>query len=252
MYIACIDSGLGGITTLNAMRTIMPAENFIYYADIANNPYGQKSSQQIIDIIEHIISQIKSYQLKAIVLACNTATSAAADYLRAKYSLPILGLEPAIKTALAKVNGKILVLATPLTIAEKKFNLLLKQLDVNRQIIPLSCPNLANLIEDNYQNPQINAYLQNICQPNLANCQAIVLGCTHYIFLKPQLKQLWPHLLLIDGNLGLAKNLAKTISPNNRQQGKIIWLNSLQNSTDNQHYVNKCLAYYQIAGQINN
>ncbi len=252
MYIACIDSGLGGITTLHAMRTLMPAENFIYYADIANNPYGQKSPQQIIHIIEHIISQIESYQLKAIVLACNTATSAAADYLRAKYSLPILGLEPAIKPALANVDGQILVLATPLTIAEKKFNVLLKELDTKKQIIPLSCPNLAKLIEEDYNSPKISDYLQNLCQDYLPEIKAVVLGCTHYIFLKPLLKRLWPQKLLIDGNLGLAQNLAKKIRPNGCQKGEIIWLNSLKDYTDNQHYVNKCLDYYYIAATISN
>lgn len=129
--IAVIDSGMGGITVLRKLHRIMPNENYIYFGDSANSPYGTKTTEQIRDLTVQGVEMLMSKGAKSVVIACNTATAAAAAYLREKYpDYPFVGLEPAIKPA--ALSGKwprVLVLATPLTLKEKKFNDLMARLD---------------------------------------------------------------------------------------------------------------------------
>ena len=124
--IAVVDSGVGGISVLRELLRIMPNENYIYYGDSKNAPYGQKSKSEVLEITKNNLKYLKGLGIKALVIACNTATSAAAQTLREENpELPIIGIEPAIKPA-AKLgeNPCVLVMATPLTLQEEKFRLL--------------------------------------------------------------------------------------------------------------------------------
>ena len=148
--IGVFDSGLGGISVLKELREAMPSEKFIYYGDSANAPYGIKTKEEITERCEKIIEFFLKEGVKAIVIACNTATSAAANVLREKYSnLPIIGMEPALKVAAdGKIDNTIVVMATPLTLREEKFNNLMSQYDDDNIVIKMPCPELVNIVEN--------------------------------------------------------------------------------------------------------
>ena len=148
--IGVFDSGLGGISVLRDLKELMPNENFIYYGDSAYAPYGVKTKDEItkrcVEIIEFFIEK----GVKAVVIACNTATSASANYLRKKYKdLPIIGMEPALKVATQGVkNNNIVVMATPLTLKEKKFEKLMNNFMGNNNVIKMPCPKLVEIVEN--------------------------------------------------------------------------------------------------------
>ena len=147
--IGVFDSGLGGISVLKEFVKSMPSENFIYYGDSANAPYGIKTKKEITDRCENIIEFFIKQGVKAVVIACNTATSASANILRKKYSyLPIIGMEPALKVAAdGKTDNTIVVMATPLTLREEKFNNLMSRYDDENTIIKMPCPELVKIVE---------------------------------------------------------------------------------------------------------
>ena len=140
--IGVFDSGLGGVSVLKELVQAMPNEKFLYYGDSANAPYGIKTKEEITERCENIIEFFLSKGVKAIVIACNTATSAAANILREKYSyLPIIGMEPALKVAAdGKVHNTIVVMATPLTLKETKFNNLMARYSDDNTVIKMPCP----------------------------------------------------------------------------------------------------------------
>ena len=148
--IGVFDSGLGGISVLKELVKSMPNENFIYYGDSANAPYGIKTKEEITARCEDIIEFFIKQGVKAIVIACNTATSAAANILRKKYSnLPIIGMEPALKVAAdGKKDNTIVVMATPLTLKEEKFNNLMAKYDDENTVIKMPCPELVKIVEN--------------------------------------------------------------------------------------------------------
>ena len=125
--IAVFDSGVGGLSVLKTLRRVLPSENFIYYGDSANAPYGEKTAEEVKKAAHNVTRTLLSYGAKAIVIACNTATSAAAEFLRSTYpDVPIIGMEPAVKpAALSAPHPTVLVMATPLTLREAKFRSLI-------------------------------------------------------------------------------------------------------------------------------
>ena len=119
--IAVFDSGLGGISVLQELIRLMPEENYLYFGDSANAPYGVRPTEEVLQLTMRHIAFLLSQQAKAIVLACNTATSAAVEALRRRYpQTPIIGMEPALKPAINKLHGRIVVMATEMTLREKK------------------------------------------------------------------------------------------------------------------------------------
>lgn len=216
--IGVFDSGLGGVSVLKELVKSMPNEDFIYFGDSANAPYGIKSKEEIsercIDIIDFFIEQ----GVKAVVIACNTATSASANMLREKYSeLPIIGMEPALKVAAeGQVNNTIVVMATPLTLREEKFNNLMSQYDDENTVIKMPCPELVNIVEDdlidneNVVNNQLNAYYKDL---DMSKINSIVLGCTHFVFYKEYMEKLLnKNINIVDGNLGTTNHLKDTLN----------------------------------------
>ncbi|MEG1661810.1 MAG: glutamate racemase, partial [Clostridiales bacterium] len=241
--IAVFDSGVGGITVLAAARKLLPGENFRYFADIVHAPYGDKDSGQVLSLMKQNIDYLVAQGTKAVVIACNTATSAAAEALRSYLSLPVLGIEPALKPA-ALAHRHIVVLATKLTLREEKFARLLQNIGGDCQVIPLACPGLMELAEADFASEEAHIYLNNLLYPYRECMEAVVLGCTHYVFFRPWIQQSFPRLAIYDGNQGVSQHLAhvlaekKLLNPTN-QCGKIIWDCSLQQGRQRQEFVAK-------------
>lgn len=209
--IAVIDSGVGGISVLRELLKIMPNENYIYYGDSINAPYGVKTKSEVLDITRKNLQYLKKVGIKALVIACNTATSAAAQALREEETeLPIIGIEPAIKPAsLVCENPRVIVMATPLTLKEEKFLMLADRFAGREEIIPLPCPGLVELIESgNTDGEEINAYLRSLFEPFATQrIDAVVLGCTHYPHASAAIARHAPKgAVILDGGMGTARH----------------------------------------------
>ena len=214
-YIAIFDSGVGGFTTLMDAVNIFPNENFLFFADTANVPYGEKPLERARELTFKAVEHIGEYGTKAVVLACNTATSAAAAQLRQTYSIPILGMEPAIKPALGATRDnteakRVLLLSTLLTMRGEKLARLLSNIDTDNRVDCLPLSGLVEFAENmDFSSRQVIDYLkQNIFELELSRYGAIVLGCTHFIWYRKLLQQMLPpHIKLFDGNIGTLENL---------------------------------------------
>jgi glutamate racemase len=210
-YILCFDSGIGGLTTLAEARRLLPREDFIYYADTAHAPYGSRPRPQVLELTRNAIAELKPRGLKAVLLACNAATSAGAAALRGELELPLIGLEPAIKPALKAVSGLVVALGTELTVRGEKFHNLLESLPQHERVEAVGCPGLMELIEEDPEHAEIEPYLRTVLRPYEKKMSALVLGCTHYIFLRPLLRRLWPETPLFDGNEGVSRRLVQVL-----------------------------------------
>lgn len=217
--IGVFDSGLGGLSVLAAIKKIMPNENLIYFGDSANAPYGVKTRQQVKQLSISICDYLVDQGAKAIVVACNTATSAAVSDLRKRYSIPIIGMEPALKPAVEQTEtGIVAVLATALTLKESKFLGLLEQFRTGRRIFSIPCPELVTLVEAGILEGEMaeTAVSESLKNVDIANLSAVVLGCTHYVFLKQVFeKALGPKTLIIDGNRGTVLHLKRLLEDRN-------------------------------------
>ncbi len=213
--IVVFDSGVGGLGTLQACRRLLPQESYYFFGDTAFAPYGDKSKEQVRARVTDLAAQFfQQQQAKALVLACNTATSAAASYLRQQWpDRIILGLEPALKPAVERYGGRnIVVLATALTIGQEKFKHLYETCAGNASVTPLPCPGLMELVEQEAGDESLNAYLRQKIGPGTGEGLVLVLGCTHYVFLRPLLAKLYPQAVLLDGNEGAARHLDRLLS----------------------------------------
>ncbi len=210
--IGVFDSGVGGIGTLAALRRELPRERFLFYGDTANAPYGTKAREEVMACVSRIMDHLLAQDVKAVVIACNTATAVAAAELRARYALPIIGIEPALKPAHElRREGQILVLATPMTLRLEKFRALYER--YGEGAVPLPCPGLMELVEREADG-EARRYLTDLLAPyDLTKVDAIVLGCTHYVFLRPILKDVLPaNVSVLDGNEGTARQLRRVLT----------------------------------------
>ena len=191
--IAFFDSGLGGISVLRETVRLLPQENYLYYGDSLHAPYGVRPEAEIRALAGAAAEQLVQAGAKALVVACNTATSAAIVQLREAYpDIPVIGTEPALKPAVEKYpGGRILVMATPMTIRQEKFQALKAQYDGQAEIIGLACGGLMEFVErGELRGEALDAYLFDKLGPYLkVPVDAIVLGCTHYPFLLPVLER---------------------------------------------------------------
>lgn len=187
--IGIFDSGIGGVTVLKEIFNILPNEKYIYYSDSKNNPYGDKTKEEIISICDKIVKLLLQKNCKAIVIACNTASAKTVQYLRDKYKeIPIIAIEPAYKMVYDYAYDKqTLVMATKGTIESEKFNLLLSKYD-NHKTILCSCVGLADIIEDgNIDN--IKKYLKEHIEKYKGKVENVVLGCTHYPLIQNEINE---------------------------------------------------------------
>lgn len=229
--IGIFDSGLGGISVLHTLYELLPNENYIFFGDSKYNPYGTKTKEEITERCIQICNDLISLDVKAIVIACNTATSACVNLLREMYDIPIIGMEPALKVACQKgSHQKIVVWATDFTLKEKKFVDLMSLFEQDHQIHKIPCPKLVRLVEENQIHNQnlINETLKSYLPDK--KIDSLVLGCTHFVFFRNDLETMFPDISIIDGNLGTARHL-KDILMNvnllNDSGGNIQFENSL-------------------------
>lgn len=216
MKIGLFDSGIGGTTILDAVKNILPNEEYKYIADSKNCPYGEKSDLELQAIVTKNVETLKSWGAAIIIIACNTATTRCISYLRDKYpKIHLIGTEPAVKLATNTNAQNILIMATPGTIDSERLQTLLKaNQKPNQTINLLACPGLANLIEQNYSSRNlrpITGYLKNLFQKTEDAPEIIVLGCTHYSLIKPEIQSFFPSARLIDGNDGVARQVQELI-----------------------------------------
>lgn len=214
--IAVIDSGVGGISVLRELTKLMPDEKYIYFADSKNAPYGTKSKDEVRAIMLENTEALLSLGVKAIVVACNTATSAAVKVMREKYpELHIVGIEPAVKPAVEAFDSPtVVVMATPLTLAEEKFKSLSERFEGVAEIIPLACPGLMEIIEEgNTDGEVVDSYLNRLFAPlNNKKIDAVVLGCTHYPFVKGAVQRYFgENTRIFDGGEGTAREAKRRI-----------------------------------------
>jgi len=257
--IGIFDSGIGGITVLAEIIKILPCEQFIYFADTLHSPYGTKPEETVRTLSIHAANFLSQLGIKAMVVACNTATGAAINELRKICDFPVIGMEPAIKPAVELGRrGKILVMATPLTLNSRKFNELSRQYQPLTEIVPLPCKGLVEIIEQGSTHKEkITDYLTALfASINKENVSAIVLGCTHYVLIKKEIiKLLGNDVAVIDGNYGTAKRLKNILQMENllrpahedpsRFQKKIQVQFYLSDNSDNKEKeIKKCRAIF--------
>ena len=219
--IGFFDSGLGGVSVLREAAQLLPFENFIYFGDDANAPYGVRNAEEILELALHSTDFLAAKQVKAIVLACNTVTSISIKTMRERYSIPIISIEPAVKPAAeAYSTGTIAVFATPATVHQKRFHALIERLGVRDRVRSIECPELASLIErGDLQAHELRAYIRR-CVEQLAGesaVNALVMGCTHYSFAsgiiqEEALRVLHGACQVFDGAIGTARQLRRVLA----------------------------------------
>ena len=215
--IGVFDSGAGGVSVLRALVRELPHESFIYLGDSAHAPYGNKSSEEVLSLSRMMAACLIEQGAKAIVIACNTATSVAAQALRHELDLPVIGVEPALKPAVcAHEGGRILVMATPMTLALDKYHELASHLETRAEVVPIPCPELAARIEQGHLDaPDVEELIGGYVGAYAGKADAVVLGCTHYPFVASAIRKVLGDVELFDGAEGTARQLARVLT----QQG---------------------------------
>ena len=215
-WIAVFDSGVGGISVLGHLRRLLPQEQFLYYGDTANAPYGSRPTQEVRDLTLAAVKKLTGLlPLKALVVACNTATAAAVKELRQQYpELIVIGIEPALKLAADHFpHGHIGVMATEVTLREEKFDALLHRFDRDCTIEKIPAPGLVELVEaGKADSPEAEALLQGLLAPYIGKLDALVLGCTHYPFAAEAIRSvLGSDIPLLDGGEGTARETRRRL-----------------------------------------
>lgn len=238
--IGVFDSGVGGISVLRELVHLMPQENYIFYGDSGNAPYGSKTLEEVRRLTEEKVLYLLRQGVKAVVIACNTATSADVSILRQHYPhIPIIGIEPALKPAvLSASNPRVLVMATPMTIREEKFRRLMEQYQGQAQIYPLACPGIVEFVErGELRGERLRGFLEQLLAPYLdTGIDAVVLGCTHYPFVRETIAEILPgEVRFYDGGPGVARETRRRLENmemlrNVKKNGNVVFENSLEDT----------------------
>lgn len=234
-WIGVFDSGVGGISVLRELRRELPGENFLYYGDSANAPYGGRPTKQVRQLTMHAAAHLLSRDVKALVVACNTATAAAIEELRQAYpQLPVIGIEPALKPAAVRFpQGTIGIMATEVTLREEKLAHQLERFP-GLQVCRIPAPGLVELVEQGKgESPEAQELLEPILAPYAGKLDALVLGCTHYPFASGTIgRLLGGHTVLLDGSAGTARQTRHCLQNadllQEGRQGKIRFENSAE------------------------
>ena len=214
--IGILDSGLGGLSILKELRKVLPNEDYLFYEDSINNPYGSKSDVELLKIVSNVVNFLLKNDCKIIVIACNTATTSCMNKLREMYpDVIFVGTVPAIKMAYDNNYKNTIILSTPYTMNSKRVNELISDYhNPDQNIINISGENLANLIE-NEKYDEIFALLERLLNPYKNICDSIVLGCTHYPLISDIISSIIPNATLLDGSLGVANEVKHQLTINN-------------------------------------
>ena len=214
-YIAVFDSGVGGLSVLRELIKQMPRENYLYYGDSLHAPYGSRTTQQVRQLTMDAAQMLMQRNVKALVVACNTATAAAVKDLRAAYpDRIIIGIEPALKVAADRFpGGNIGVMATPVTLREEKFHQQLERF-AGVTVHTIAVPDLVTLVEQGHtDDEQVEALLRPVLAPYAGKLDAVVLGCTHYPFAAKVIsKLLGEHTEVLDGGEGTARETCRRLT----------------------------------------
>jgi glutamate racemase len=213
--VGIFDSGVGGLSVLREIRKELPGEELLYVADSGYAPYGDRSQAFIEERSTAILEFLIQQRAKAVVVACNTATGAAIDTLRARFQLPIIGIEPAVKPAASATQSKVVgVMATTQTLSSPRFARLVSQYGAGVAIVPQACPGLAERVEEGeLSGERIRGLLEDYIRPLLAQgADTIVLGCTHYAFLSGMIQEIaGPEVSVIDPAVAVARELRRRL-----------------------------------------
>lgn len=213
--IGFMDSGIGGITVLKKAIELLPNENYVFFSDSKNTPYGDKSDKEIIERCIEIVSfLVNKKDCKAIVVACNTASAKAVKALRAEFAqIPIVAIEPAYKVVHDESpQGNTLIMATKGTISSEKFRRLYYSYYDHHTSLH-SCVGLADIIEDGNER-ELEEYLERILAPYKNKVQNVVLGCTHYPLAKAQIAKVLGNVRFFDGARGVSRRLEYVLNEN--------------------------------------
>jgi glutamate racemase len=214
--IGVFDSGVGGLSVLREIRRELPGEDLLYVADSGHAPYGDKPTELIEARANAIVDFLLSRNAKAIVIACNTATGVAIKMLRARFSVPIVAMEPAVKPAVTHTrSGVIGVLATSRTIASDNFAKLHERFGAEVKILMQACPGLVEQVETgDLASNKTRALMERYVVPLLEQgADTLVLGCTHYPFLAPLIQEIaGPSVAIIDPSAAIARELRRRLS----------------------------------------
>jgi len=209
--VGVFDSGMGGLSVLREMHALLPGVDLIYVADSAHVPYGEKSPEYILARSRALTDFLVEQGVHLVTVACNTATAAAGATLRVEYSVPIVGMEPAVKPAMAATrNGKVGVLATTGTLASAKFAALLTRYQGDKTVITEPCPGWVDAVErGELSGPRIDALVARHVTPLIASgVDVLILGCTHYPFLRSIIEIVaGPNVTVIDTGAAVAKQV---------------------------------------------
>ena len=231
--VGVFDSGIGGLSVLSELEKLLPNEDFYYYGDSLNNPYGEKSDEGLFEITSGVVDYLVNKGCRLIVIACNTATTRCMKYLREKYNDVIfVGTVPAIKVACDRDFKNTLVMATPATIeSERTMELIRDNIRKDQNIYLVACPGLANAIEDNDQEKIEEILKDTFREYKDKEIDSIVLGCTHYPFIKEDILKEMPGVILLDGSRGVAMEVKRQLENNgllsDKSSRKIVIYNSL-------------------------
>ena len=216
-YIAVFDSGVGGVSVLRELRRLMPGERYYYFGDSANAPYGRKTTDQVRALTLAAGKKLLVEQdCKAIVVACNTATAAAITDLRAEYpDRIVVGIEPALKLACDRhPGGTIGIMATDVTLREQKLAALMERVKRDCTVLRVQAPGVVELVEaGKCDTAEAVALMEQILEPYGDKLDALVLGCTHYPFMKKAMAAvLGDGVELLDGGEGTARETRRRLS----------------------------------------
>lgn len=235
--IGVFDSGVGGISVLRELVARMPGENYIFFGDSKHAPYGTKTLQEVQELTRADARLLISQDVKALVVACNTATSAAINILREEYAdMPVIGIEPALKPAVRiKEHPCVLVMATPMTLREEKFRALMQKFETDAEILTLPCPGLVEFVErGELDGAELEHFLRELFAPyQTKQVDCVVLGCTHYPFVRGMIRRvLGDSVMIFDGGEGTARETQRRLKEcglcnPSKEKGKVILQNSL-------------------------
>jgi len=245
--IGVFDSGVGGISVLRELMRLMPGEDFLYLGDSVHAPYGTKTLEEVRRLTVKNVELLLEKGAKSIVIACNTATSAAVALLRQMYpDLPLVGIEPAIKPAvLENPQARVVVMATPMTLRQEKFQRLMGRYEEQAEILPLPCPGLMEFVErGDLESGELRRYLTELFWTvSEKPMEVIVLGCTHYPFARKMIQEVvGEQVKIYDGGNGTAREMRRRLEEAGLRNpsssgGNVTFLNS-RNTLEEQELCN--------------
>lgn len=259
MKIGIFDSGIGGLSVLHRARKMLPGAQFIYYADEKHVPYGERTPEEIRVFIGEIFGFMIEKNAEAIVIACNTATSAVTREYRSSFPVPVIGMEPAVKKAVDLYGGgdkRILVAATPITIKGEKLHELVERVDKHNMVDLIELPSLVRFAERGmFDSPEAEAYLRDALRGyDTAGYGTVVLGCTHFNYFKRTFRRIFGGgIRFTDGNEGTVKQLKRLLPrlpASDEPGGAEIYFSGVRAGAEQEAFIARCMAQLDSVFEI--